>query len=111
MELEATWKRAFRVWFAYIWRNLIAIFASMAAGAIVGGILGLIMGMLGFSNEVVRIVVMPISVILGLAISIIPMKLILDKDYGEFRLVLLSNSDRYELSNLNLKASEKDNTL
>lgn len=92
MELEITWKRCFRVWWSYVWRNLIAIVISVIAGGILGFGLGLILGIAGFSVETIQIVVTPIGFILGLLISVVPMKMILGKDFGEFRLVLLQKS-------------------
>ncbi|TKI70041.1 hypothetical protein FCU45_05390 [Sulfurimonas crateris] len=99
MELEVTWKRATRVWWAYLWRNLLALVASVAIGGVIGGILGFIMGSVGISIETIRIVTMPIGFILGLLISIVPIKMILNKNFGEFRLVLVENTDTIEISN------------
>lgn len=93
MELEATWGRTTKVWWSYFWRNLIAIIASMILGAIIGGILGFVLGMLGASINTIQIICTPIGVIIGLLISIIPMKLILNKNFGEFRLVLIENTN------------------
>ena len=90
MELEVTWNRAIRVWWSYLWRNLIAIIAAMIAGGIMGGILGLILGLLGVSPGTIKLIAMPIGGVMGLAISIVPLKMILGKDFGEFRVVLLS---------------------
>ncbi|MEZ0232084.1 MAG: hypothetical protein ACAH12_04540 [Methylophilaceae bacterium] len=89
MELEVTWGRAIRVWWAYVWRNIIAIIVAMLIGAVLGAILGAIMGALHVPLETIKIIVTPIGVILGFAISIVPIKLILGKDFGEFRLVLI----------------------
>lgn len=94
MELEITWKRCFRIWWSYVWRNLIAILVAMIAGAILGFVLGLILGLAGFSLETIQIVVTPISFVLGLLISIVPIKMILGKDFGEFRLVLIQKSEK-----------------
>jgi hypothetical protein len=38
----------------------------------------------------IKIICAPIGILLGLAISIVPVKMILGKDYGEFRVVLLA---------------------
>lgn len=89
MELEVTWGRAARVWWAYMWRNLIAIIGVVLLGALIGGILGVIMAMAGASKETIQMVAAPIGWLLGLLISIVPMKMILGKDFGEFRLVLV----------------------
>ncbi len=92
MELEITWKRATKVWWSYLWRNLLAIIAAMIIGGLIGGILGFILGMLGASKEIVQLVVAPIGLIIGIGISIAPIKMILGKDFGEFRLVLIKSS-------------------
>lgn len=95
MELEITWKRAARVWWSYLWRNIIAIIGSVIIGAIIGGVLGLILGMLGASTATIKSIVQPIGFLIGLGISIIPIKLILGKNFGEFRLVLISTSEKH----------------
>lgn len=92
MELEITWSRALRIWWAFLWRNLIAIVGAVFLGALIGGILGAIMGAAGASAHTIRTVTTLIGGIVGLGISVIPIKLILGRSYGEFRLVLLSTS-------------------
>jgi hypothetical protein len=92
MELEVTWKRAVRVWWAYLWRNIIAIIIAMIIGGIIGFILGFILGAMGFSIQTIQFITAPIGMIIGLLISIVPIKMILGKDYGEFRLVLLQTN-------------------
>jgi hypothetical protein len=91
MELEVTWKRTIRVWWAYFWRNLFAIVAAMMCGMVVGFIIGVIMGLMGAPIWAVQLVVAPLGFLIGLAISVVPVKMILGKDFGEFRLVLLAN--------------------
>ena len=91
MELEVTWRRAFKVWWSFLWRNLIAIVAGLILAVIVGVILGIFMAMLGFSLETTQLVGFILGAVIGLTISVVPIKLILGKDFGEFRLVLLEN--------------------
>jgi ABC-type nitrate/sulfonate/bicarbonate transport system permease component len=93
MELEITWKRAARIWWSYLWRKIIAIIGAVIIGAIIGGVLGFILGMLGTSTDIIKLIVQPIVILIGLGISIIPLKLILGKNFGEFRLVLMSTSE------------------
>ncbi|MSQ47661.1 MAG: hypothetical protein EXR78_04600 [Deltaproteobacteria bacterium] len=93
MELEVTWGRTVTVWWTLFWRNVVALVGGFIAGAILGGVLGLILGLVGASPNTIRIVVSPIAFVLGLAISVVPMKLILGKDFGEFRLVLLPKKE------------------
>lgn len=90
MELEITWNRILRVWWSYLWRNLICIVVGMLLGMVVGFIVGFIMGAMGLPPRVIMCVTAPIGFVIGLAISVVPMKMILGKDYGEFRLVLLA---------------------
>ncbi len=93
MELEITWGRTLRVWWAYCWRSLIAIVVAFILGAFIGGIIGFIVAMIGLPQEIINFVGLPIGVMIGLAASIVPMKLILGKDFGEFHLVLLSKAN------------------
>ena len=89
MELEVTWKRATKVWWSYFWRSILAIIGAMIIGGFVGGIYGYILGMLGASADTVQLFVAPIGFIIGIGISIVPIKMILGKDFGDFRLVLI----------------------
>lgn len=90
MEIEITWGRVIRVWWAYVWRNIIAIIVAAIVGGIVGFILGFIMGAVGVTTETIGYITAPIGGVIGLAFSVIPMKMILGKDFGQFRLVLVS---------------------
>lgn len=90
MELQITWKLAIKVWWSYAWRNLVVIVVSFFAGMLVGAIAGGIMGALGIDLGTIKIVTSIMGFIIGLGLSIIPMKMILGKDFGDFRLVLLS---------------------
>ena len=62
----------------------------MLIGMVVGAIIGFIMGALGFEIRTIQLVTAPLGGVIGLLISIVPMKLILGMDFGEFRLVLLA---------------------
>jgi ABC-type uncharacterized transport system permease subunit len=96
MELEITWSRAVRVWWSYLWRNLIAIVVGLLIGMLIGAVIGFILGAMGVSLRTIQIVVAPIGFVLGLAISVVPLKMILGKDFGEFRLVLLAKQPQVE---------------
>lgn len=90
MEVEITWGKVIRVWWAYFWRNLVAIIVAAIAGGIVGFIFGFVLGAMGVASSTIQYVIAPIGVIIGLGLSVIPMKMILGKDFGQFRLVLVS---------------------
>ncbi len=89
MEVEITWKRTMKVWWAYLWRNILAALCAMLIGGIVGAIIGFIMGMLGASKESIQLIATSIGIVIGIGVSIIPIKLILGKDFGDFRLALI----------------------
>ena len=89
---EITWGRTVRVWWAYFWRNILAIICATILGGIAGLIIGFTMGALGASRDAINWTVIPVSGLIGLALSVIPMRLILGKSFGEFRLVLISTS-------------------
>jgi len=50
---------------------------------------GLVLGVAGASVKTIQIVTIPLGLILGIGTSIVPIKMILGKDFGEFRLVLV----------------------
>ncbi|MGM0509479.1 MAG: hypothetical protein ACQERZ_10040, partial [Fusobacteriota bacterium] len=80
MELKVTWKHAIKVWWSYIWRNITAI--------IIGAILGYAFLIIGTFTKTISVLLVPIGVIISLFTSIIPIRLILNKDFGEFSLIL-----------------------
>ena len=89
MELEVTWKRALFVWWAYTWR-----FAAMMlflSFLLLGGALALgpILAKLNLPEVTTEIVPKVISWLLGIFYPIVPLKLILNGNYGDFRLALV----------------------
>lgn len=92
MELEATWGRTIRVWWAYLWRSILAALASGILGAVLGAVLGFLLGAAGVDPGVIGRASFVLGIAIGVAFSIIPIRLILNKDFGEFRLVLASSS-------------------
>lgn len=88
-EMDITWGRTFKVWWAFTWRNLIAALCAMLVSIVLGILIGVVMHIMGMPLHLVRVVCTVIGAILGLLVSTIPMKLILGKNFGEFRLVLV----------------------
>lgn len=96
--LPVTAGRMFRVWWAYFWRSLVTLFAMFVViilSSIVFGVLfSLAMPVLGLEMEAAqglsRITGMVFGFLAGLLSSIIPVWLILDKDFGDFRLALIN---------------------
>lgn len=89
MEMDITWGRVIKVWWAYAWRNFLTIIACVIVATILGFIMGLVMGAAGAHPSTVKAVTVPVGFITGIAFSIIPIKMILGKDFGDFRLVLV----------------------
>lgn len=92
IELEITWKRVARIWWSYLWRNLLAIVAAMFFGGIVGFFLGFALGIFGVPTKTIQMITAPIGAIIGLGISIIPLRMIIGKDFGDFRLILVASN-------------------
>lgn len=92
IELEPTWSIAVKVWWAYLWRSLVAIVPAFVISIVLGFVTGILFAMLGLPKDTAKLIVKITGFVMGLSISIVPMKLILGKDFGNFRLVLLSAS-------------------
>jgi ABC-type sugar transport system permease subunit len=92
MELEATWERTVQVWWAYFWRNLVCAVVALVTSVIVGFVAGIVLRLAGVSPGAMEFAVGVLGGLIGLAISIVPFKFILGKDFGAFRLVLLAPS-------------------
>jgi hypothetical protein len=89
MELEITWGRAIRVWWAFTCRALVAALAMKLVAVMVDFGMGLILGPMGCSPHVIGLLSVVICLGMTLALSIACMKMILGQSFGEFRLVLL----------------------
>lgn len=91
MELEITFGRIIRVWWAWFWRNvLILIFGLLPVSLAVGMIIGFLMGLAGLHPGAIRGFSMALGMLLGAAASVVPIWLILGERYGNFRLVLVA---------------------
>jgi hypothetical protein len=89
MELEMTWSRAVRVWWALFWR--VAVF-SYLVDLFAGFFLSAIAARVHWPLVVAAVVtgVMAVSIILG--VSLIVTKVVLAKDFGGFRLAALASN-------------------
>jgi len=93
VELDITWGKAIRIWWSLLWRNLLlAIVVSVFVGMPIGFIIGFSMSAMGAPQEMILFVCWPIGFFIGLASSVIPIKMILGKDFGDFRLIISSNT-------------------
>ncbi|MEM9159284.1 MAG: hypothetical protein AAGB46_09565 [Verrucomicrobiota bacterium] len=105
--LEVTWKRATRVWWSYLWRNLVAVIVGFAASFIVSFVVGAILGMIGVDLQIIRIIGGAIGFVIGFGVSIVPVKMILGKSFGSYRLVLLKNIDNLSIANESVDTTER----
>ena len=85
-EIKATWGQVVRVW--WVWRNIIAMIIAMIIGGVIGALLGLVFGIMGVPQNIIGIIAGIVGAIIGLGVSLIPVKMILNKDFGKFRLEL-----------------------
>lgn len=83
MELEITWKRVLMIWWVFFWRYLLVTF-------IVGFTVGFIEEFIRGESQATQWINTIIFASAGLVTSIFLSKWILKKDFGEFRLVLLT---------------------
>lgn len=90
--VEVTWGRAVRVWWSYLWRNLVAILGASILGFVIGFGFHFVIAMAGGDVDASRPFIVALNVAIGLAVSVIPVKMILNKDYGRFRLVLIAKN-------------------
>lgn len=88
-ELPVTWGRVIRVWWAYLWRSILVAIGATVIGMVVGGVIGMGLGIVGISPEMIAMITTPIGLIIGIIVSIFPIKMILNKDFGDFRLALM----------------------
>jgi hypothetical protein len=90
MELKITWKLTLRVWWSFFWRLLISLAAAFILSIGVGLAFGYVTVWLGLPIELMKIVGGFIGWCMGLLTTIVPMRLILGKNFGRFRLALVS---------------------
>ncbi len=79
-ELEASWPRVVRIWLAYIWRNALCVLAGI-----------LLIRALSASvpdSQASRWMLLLLSVLVAVAASLVPVKLILNRSFGRVRLSL-----------------------
>lgn len=91
VELKPNFLRLLVIWWSYMWRSLIVMGISFLIGSCIGLIGGFFIPINQLISPKFQIYVIFVNVLIGLIVSILPLKAILGKDFGSFRLVLLSN--------------------
>jgi len=88
--VEITFRRLLRIWWALLWRNVVATACCMVAGGGVGFVVGYFLGSMGVPTGVIQILWGALGAILGFTCTFVPVWWVLGKDFGEFRLVLVA---------------------
>lgn len=93
-ETTVTWWRASRIWWAYCWR-LVALAAILS---VLGGVFAVgateIVAQYGLPAQHAITGMVPIALALLALIVVAPIKLIVGKRYGRYRLVLVTEESR-----------------
>jgi len=92
MELETTFGRTTKVWWAYFWRSILAGIGSLLVGSIIGGVLFFLLSLTGMSQALIQYSVIFTQVAILIVAQILVMGIILEKSFGNFRLVPIDNS-------------------
>lgn len=88
-ELEVTWMRAIKVWWSMVWR---VVAVSILVGIAISVVVGFIAGIFGYKEDV-QVLTQLLGVITGIPIGIWAMKVVLGKEYADFRVALLPSSE------------------
>ncbi len=86
-ELEVTWSRVLSIWWSYIWRVLLI---SALISAIVGFLAGFVSAFAGMV-ELLGYIINIMSFLIGIFVSVGVLKYILNKNFGEFKIKLISD--------------------
>jgi hypothetical protein len=95
-ELNVTWGRAVRVWWALTWRT---VGIAMLVGGLSGCLIGALVGLVGSArhvdqatvNAIITMITMPTGIVLGLMVSVWTTRAVLEKRFREFRIALIAN--------------------
>ena len=87
-ELEITWQRATRIWWAWIWR---ALALSVVCGGLIGFAIGFFGAILGFRN--VAPLTMVVGIVVGVITGVAMLVTALKKSYPGFRVAFIAQSD------------------
>ena len=88
-EITPEFSQLLRIWWAFVWRNILVSIVAMLGGFCVGFVLGFIMGAVGVPLIIIKIVCGSMGFVLGVAFSFFPVKMVVGKDFGDFRLVVV----------------------
>ena len=85
--VEVTWRRAFKVWWSFMWR---ATLFGFLGGVLIGFIIGVIMQIAGASTDTIKAVCQIAGMIISIPIGIAVIRIILKKEYPDFKVALIA---------------------
>ena len=92
-EVEITIGRLLRVCWLLFWR---ATVGALVIGAAFGFVIGFIMGAAGFAQAQIALVTSTAGLIFGVVWSVVVVKMMLEKHYSDFRIVLVERAETFE---------------
>ena len=87
MEMEITWPRLLKLWWGFLWRFVIAIISSFLVGLVFASILTMLMSGAGAGEGSIRLYTYIIGIIITLLFSMVPLRLLIGKTFGDFKLI------------------------
>lgn len=91
MELEVTWKMSLKIWWAYFWRTILGTLALVVVLFICNYFVNIVAVFLKLPPVFITIILGIITFTFSIAVSLIVVKQILNKNYGSFRLSVVPN--------------------
>jgi len=85
MEMRPTWAHAISIWWSYFWRLIGAIVICIVVSFLIVGVLG----KLGLGSAVLKLAYGVTFVGTGIFASIIPVKMILGRNFRSYRIALV----------------------
>lgn len=89
--IDIQWKHIVQIWRTYIWMTIVVCAANLVVGGLIGVVVGVVGSIASISHEIVRYTAMTLGATIGLCSTLLPIKWLLGRDFGDFRLVLISN--------------------
>lgn len=80
---EVSWYQAFRAWWYFTWR---AMLAGILGGGAAGFVIGFVMRVMGASMEIIQTVTGFTGMIIGIFVSIFVIKMLLSTEFKTFRI-------------------------
>lgn len=94
MEIEITWKRAAKVWWSYFLKRWMVRFLFIFINYL---FISFLINVFLIKNPIIIYTIYIIITIITIVyVEIYPMKIILSKNFGEFRLALVKTTDAEE---------------